>query len=64
MNQCNHEKWECQLYYAVGGTQIHCSVQCEGCQRKSTSNSVSHDGKTLIVRPNWGQTNTPEWSEG
>jgi len=53
MNECRHNKWECQLFYGSEGTQIYCEVTCETCQKVARASSVSHDGKTLIVKPQW-----------
>ncbi len=53
MTDCQHRKWECQLFYGSEGTQIHCEVTCENCEQKAIASSVSHDGTVLIVRPNW-----------
>ena len=55
MKDCQHERWECQLHFAVGGQQIHCEVVCEDCEQKAPASSVTHDGKILTVKPNWGE---------
>jgi hypothetical protein len=53
MKDCQHERWETQLFYGSGGTQIHCEVVCEDCEQKAPSSNVTHDGKILTIKPNW-----------
>jgi hypothetical protein len=55
MTECKHERWECQLFYGVGGQQIHCAVICDDCKKEAVESVVTHDGEVLVVKPKWNK---------
>ena len=62
MIDCKHEKWECQLFYGAGGEQIHCEVTCETCEQVAAASSITYDGNTLTVKPNWNKPASDQYS--